>query len=516
MVSLNSVFDPKSSTVYVFFYHLLLVTIITLTSPNVCVAKQFDEKANNIEQHKMVARFQEMAAIPGISFASNNKQNIVTSVALGYANTDTKKIVDGRTIFQAASLSKPVLAYIVLQMVQRDEISLDTPLFEIVENERITNKDWAKLITPRLVLSHQTGLPNWGGDQLTLNFKPGTSYNYSGEGYVYLQQTLEKITGLSYQALAEREVFKPLNMNDSYFTWSEDMALEIATGHNRSGTPSLARIPKANAAASLHTTATDYIKFIRAWFEDKHINESSRQQAFSASADTTSYRKGLPEISWGLGWGLYQQDDKNIAWHWGDNGNFRSFVAIEPASKKAFVYFTNSANGLAISKQMTEMIFPESQAIDQWLGYGQADTAIWQTEHQGYVYASRGEFSKAITKFEEVLREFPNNGRIKRKISWITPYVNSSGEVIKLTEDYMSRLSGQYDERNISFENGVLIYQRGTGTQHILTPISNDLFRVGDFTDFRIQFSFDEQNNPVKLIGLYEGGYKDESLINAN
>ena len=458
-----------------------------------------------------VTKLKDLAAIEGISFGTvfNNQPRII--FATGLTNSKSQQVVKPDTIFQAASLSKPVLAYIVLKMVQRGEITLDQPLFEILENPRIADGKWAKLITPRLVLSHQTGLPNWGGDKLTFNFEPGTAFNYSGEGYVYLQRVLEKINGLSYQALVTREVFKPLGMVDSYFTWDESQTLKLAYGHNRAGQPSELRVPEANAAASLHTTPGDFIKFIMAWFDDKNITQSSRDMAFSSIVDTTSYKKDLTEISWGLGWGIYTKDKTKIAWHWGDNGIYRSFVALDPNAKNAFVYFTNSENGLAIAKQMTELFYPGNPAINDWLGYGQADTEVWQTEHMGYVYEAQGEYAKAIEQFETVLQTFPDSGRIKGKINWIKPYIENKGQTINLTPAYLKKISGMYDDRKLFVENGQLKYQRGDRVIHSLTPMNNQLFKVGELASFRLEVLFDANENPIKLVGHYEGGHQDES-----
>ena len=69
--------------------------------------------------------------------------------------------IDEQSIFQAASLSKPVFAYIVMRMVDRGEIDLDRPIAEYTDIERFDDKEMAQKLTPRIVLSHQTGLPNW-------------------------------------------------------------------------------------------------------------------------------------------------------------------------------------------------------------------------------------------------------------------------------------------------------------------------------------------------------------------
>lgn len=67
---------------------------------------------------------------------------------------------DCSTVFQAASLSKPVFAYIVLRMADRGEIDLDTPLYKYIGIEKFDNQEYARQLTARIVLSHATGLLN--------------------------------------------------------------------------------------------------------------------------------------------------------------------------------------------------------------------------------------------------------------------------------------------------------------------------------------------------------------------
>ena len=489
-------------------YRIIIIALLILTSLS-CFADPDMDDPRHIRAE--LDNLRSLAAIEGMTVGFQFGQKSPYDIQLGIANSEKGITVDSTTIFQAASLSKPVLSLIVLKMVERDEISLDTPLYTILENPRIENTEWARLITPRLILSHQTGLPNWGQDNLKFNFQPGTAYNYSGEGYVYLQQTIEKLTGLSYQALAEKEVFKPLGMVNSYFTLDKSQTLTLALGHDRAGVQSESNFPSANAAASLHTTASDFMKFIAAWFDDEFLSPESRKIAFSAMTDTTNYKKDITNISWGLGWGLYEAENTTYAWHWGDNRIFRAFVAIDINTGNGFVYFTNSENGLAISKQMMELFFPGDGGIDAWLGYGQADSDVWQAERRGYVYASKGDYKKAINELNVVLGTYPNNNRIKNKIAWLKPIAEKRPASISLSNDFLDKVVGHYGERKLFVEGGVLMYQRGEGQKSSLTPLYDQFFKVGELDFFRLEVVFDSEGKPVKVVGHYEGGYKDES-----
>src|SRR6202012_5345020 len=84
-----------------------------------------------------------------------------------------------------------------------------------------TDSRYAK-ITARMVLRHTTGLPNWGDDKgAKLLFTPDSAFSYSGEGFQYLQRAVEKLTGKTLNEVAQQEVFTPLGMANSSYTWME-------------------------------------------------------------------------------------------------------------------------------------------------------------------------------------------------------------------------------------------------------------------------------------------------------
>ena len=116
----------------------------------------------------------------------------------------------------------------------------------------LADDERARLITPRMLLSHSAGLPNWGGTPLELNFDPGTNWGYSGEGFVYLQKALEASTGLTLEEIASREVFEPLGMTSSHFVWVPAYESRAATPHDELGDPTdQRRRTEANAAGLL-------------------------------------------------------------------------------------------------------------------------------------------------------------------------------------------------------------------------------------------------------------------------
>ena len=474
------------------------------------------------EYKQLTKELLEEARIPGISVAIIKNGELGWTISEGKLNSQTSAPITDRTVFEAASLSKPVLAYITLKMIARGELSLGEKLYKHLSHERIKHTEYARQLTPLLVLSHQTGLPNWGGTPLTFNTAPGQEFGYSGEGYVYLQRVIEKISGKDLQTLAEQEVFVPLGMTDSYFTWPENQDIGRANGHDKVGNPVRRPIPQADGASSLHTTAKDYAKFMLAWMDTDLMPTPEMEFPFTWLVQLNGDEQGAPLplpgnrlLGWALGWGIQSHFEQKysdyLAWHWGDNGVFRAFVVMNPKSRSGVVYLTNSENGLAIAKRMVEPIVGDMTNTFHWLNYGQSDTDGWQILQLGHEAQEKGEFDKAIKYFDQVAAQFPDNQRVRSRIQWLREHLSFSRKNVTLTQAEKKALVGQYGPRTIRLEGKTLFYQRQGSNKHVLTPLAPNLFAVGDIFDFRLEIETDNKGSPSKLIGHYINGGKDES-----
>lgn len=177
-------------------------------------------------------------------------------------------------MFAACSNTKPVFAYGVLKLCENGVLSLDTPLTRYTRR-RSTNDSRIELVTARHVLNHTTGFPNWRqGKELPIEFDPGSKFQYSGEGFSYLQSVIAELTGQSFETFMRDNVLLPLGMTSSSISWDLDYATRMAKPHDENGRripgkfytlPSAAEwtqgVALYGAAAMLLTTATDYAKF---------------------------------------------------------------------------------------------------------------------------------------------------------------------------------------------------------------------------------------------------------------
>lgn len=363
----------------------------------------------------------QQADIPGMSVAIINKGKIEYLGALGVRSADTKLPVDENTIFAAASLSKPVFAYAVLKLADAGKFDLDKPLYEYLPYADIQQDERYKRITARMALSHTSGFPNWRNGKLDILFDPGTRYSYSGEGFVYLQKVIEKVTGKPLNDWMREQVFQPLGMTRTSYLWEPTYEENYAIPHNENMATRGKYLPKeGNTAHSLQTTAKDYGTFLA------HIMQlqASKKSPFY---QMLQLQKNLPvkwgqvetrkDLGWGLGWGLELTNTGTYFWQWGDNGTYKAFVMGNKETGKGVVYFTNSSTGLSITSDVLQKVFGGTHPAVEWLNYDTYDTPAKQLFKN---IVNQG-FTKAMTSL------LTSAGTLKDTALYTEDIINSLG-----------------------------------------------------------------------------------------
>lgn len=315
--------------------------------------------------------------VPGLSLVIIENAEITAHMELGLKNAQKKDLIDDETIFEAASLSKPVFTYGILKLVEDGKLNLDRPLAEYLRYADIKNDERINSITARMVLTHTGGFPNWRpkNESLKIHFRPGERFSYSGEGFLYLQKVVEHISGLSLEEYTQKNVFIPLGMTHSSFIWSNDS--KKAAGHKADGSPieNQREVPQ-NAAFTMHTNPLDYAKFVIAILKEvglnsKTINEMLRPQIKVQEGSTNSIENYTGQlsnsVSWGLGWGIQCTEMGDSFWHWGDNGGFKSFILGSKSSKNAIIIFTNGYNGQILIAEIIKKYMGVPQPALDWL-----------------------------------------------------------------------------------------------------------------------------------------------------
>lgn len=340
------------------------------------------------ELARLVPRLQAEASVPGVAVALVEGGQVTWSGDFGVLSARSKAEVTSETVFEAASLSKPVFAYAVLQLVDRGILDLDVPLTRYTGRHYIEGDPLLERITARHVLSNTSGFPNWRPRNLPLqvHFTPGERFSYSGEGYAYLQEAVEFTTGKSLEELMRELVFEPLGMASSSFHWRSIFEDRKATGHDEIGQPNIRREPPApDAASSLHTTATDYARFVAALMRREVLAERTYEDMWSpqVTLDATcmicigqEMRHPSASLAWGLGWGLETAGADTTIWHWGDTQDMHAFVLAVPARQQALVVMTNGENGMTLIPQLSAQVLGRPHSAYEWLRVGPTSTPV--------------------------------------------------------------------------------------------------------------------------------------------
>lgn len=338
--------------------------------------------------------------VPAIGIAVVEQGKLAWSEVRGVLHAQRKTPANNDTIFEVASLSKPVFAYAVLQLVDRGLLQLDRPLVDYLRPDYLARHPWVDKITARDVLRHSSGMPNWRKDpaneKLMPMVEPGRRIDYSGEALVWLQLVVESITGESLDATMQRLLFKPAGMRDSSYGWNDELAARSVYGHGTpdemaNGMPSQmlreqwsaaqkvaeywkkplsdwryadaklalpevqASTPPglvnwagdilANSAASLRCTVQDYARFMAVMVVDPSPPWGLRP----ATRELMLTRQIVVPGRWtdkALGWNIENTAQGPVFYHSGSNGNiFKAFALGDAARQRAIVVLTNATQG---------------------------------------------------------------------------------------------------------------------------------------------------------------------------
>lgn len=326
--------------------------------------------------NKLIPRLMQEAAVPGLSVAIVQNGKLRLQKGFGVKDTTSREPVDEHTLFEAASVSKTVFAYAVLKQCEKGVIGLDTPLGRYAPSPLPDADPRFDAITARHVLSHTSGFQNIrsGDAPLKIQFQPGSQFDYSGEGYWYLQSILSHLTGhenrnacgeyeagvkicaTDIDAFLKRNLLVPFGMKVSGYVWNDDLARHTAHPHDVSGKPLPKSQPNATDAAryaamgGLHTTSTDYAKFLIEVLAPKpadayRLNKSSHNEMLTPQIRLKEGEKVDDADAWALGWAIRQRTTGDIILHSGGQSGFRSLTMGSVQQKSGFVMLTNSDNG---------------------------------------------------------------------------------------------------------------------------------------------------------------------------
>lgn len=304
--------------------------------------------------------------VPAVSFVVINDMKIVYAGAFGVKRMDRSSYIDDNTLFQAASLSKPVSAAGAMTLAYKNELDIDADINQLSDNWQLPHEDYEERVTIRRILSHSAGLSVGGftgyasedtlptllemiegrapanSPAVRIIAQPDTRFIYSGGGYLVMQKMMEDITGKNFSEIMHENVFRPLNMENScYAPLDSIQKTNAAYGHNVNDyIPNHAPIHVESAAGGLWTTPTDLglllIELMKAY--------THRQ---SKILDPATVQSMMEPHYWDFGLGfkvLGEGKDFRFS-HGGATRGWHSHFMAFPGRGQAVVIMTNGTNG---------------------------------------------------------------------------------------------------------------------------------------------------------------------------
>lgn len=325
------------------------------------------EHSDKILVDNFIESYKTYYNIPAVSLALIQDDKIVYSKNYGLANPINKMDFQENSVFQIASVTKSVFAFIVMRIAEKGIIDLDEPLYKYLAFPQIEHNKGYQQITARLILSHQTGLPNWAwggtggwkhGEKTDLAFLPGTQYQYSGEGYEYLQRVVEHLTSKSLSELLEEEVKKPLGIEKLYPNINN--SIQQVTGHYGDQSTLWENNEVIGAAHSILTDAEAFANFVCELGKQKLLSKDTYQDMFTPLQAVTGFEHP-DQLYWnqGIGLGFFTQESPlgKAVMHGGNNGDFQGEFVYYLKPKIGVVLFTNSNKGHKLGQELGRFLF---------------------------------------------------------------------------------------------------------------------------------------------------------------
>lgn len=315
--------------------------------------------------------------VPAVSIAVVNNDTIEWAKAYGYLSSDSTQKADTQTLFQAASISKPISALGALKLVEQGKLALDTDVNQYLKSWKIKPSRFTaqKPVTLRGLLTHTAGLTvhGFGGyvigkpvptlvqilngekpansPAVVSDTMPGARWKYSGGGYVILQQMMEDVTGQSFSDFMQRTVLIPVGMSRSTFQQPlpEALLANATVGHYSNGrriTGGRNTYPE-QAPAGLWTTPTDLARYV---LSVQQSLRGTNKLVLSKTMTEQMLTKHMGDH--GLGPGVSGEGDKTAFGHGGGNAGYRCFLYAFAHSGQGAVIMTNADSGMELSNEL--------------------------------------------------------------------------------------------------------------------------------------------------------------------
>lgn len=336
---------------------------------------------------KEVKKMLQDEHIVGAAIALTNREGLVFSRGFGLCDINYQaSYVTENSLFRAASVTKIVTGTLTMKLSELGLIELDRPVIEYLPWLTMRDMDAAMRITPRMLLSHTSGLPAEytpegprdegqlvpslmaGLPTLELASAPGDGvFLYSNWGIRLLSAALESRTGERYSALAKRYVLDPLGMTSSRFMLEDRVKYEICYPHeiDGDGALSVTHEIKENycrlATGGLYSNAVDLSRLARMLLSGGVADDGTRVIK-TESMDAMMIPVSTMKSGDGYGLTLTRHKLTESRWTYGHNGNaepYTSSLYVDTESGYGAVVLLNTNNKVNLRQKISDAILKE-------------------------------------------------------------------------------------------------------------------------------------------------------------
>jgi len=332
-----------------------------------------------------VPRLMQRYAVPGVAIATVHDGAVTATRTYGSADPADGRALEPSTLMRVESLSKPVAASTVLQLVDVGEIALDDTVASHVSDWPLTDAgDGAEAITVRQLLAHRSGLRlgtiglEYGphdplpslrehlAHEARMVQSPDEGFLYSNPGYDLVQLLVEEVTDTDFATTATDVVLAPLGMRDASFEWTDERGRRLATGHDLAGSPVAPYVYATDASGDLVATVDDMGRFAAA-LATVHDGSDDAIPGMDGLLTPTGPLAGpYRAVAQRHGMGVFLEtlpDGRGAAFAGGQGHGWMSHLHVVPDTGHGIVILTNSQRSWPLI----------SHVLTDWAGWSGAE-----------------------------------------------------------------------------------------------------------------------------------------------
>lgn len=355
------------------FAGIVLLAFITSCSAQAPSTTALESKAQQMED--LVQLYADYGQFNGTVLVAD-ENGVVYKDGLGLANMEWEVANHSQTKFRLASITKQFTAMLIMQLVAKQQLSLDSSIQTYLPEYP---KAFGGTITVHHLLTHSSGIPNYTSfsnyrdimgqahstEALISNFRdsmlrfiPGSRFEYSNSGYVLLGAIIERITGGTYEQALQERIFTPLKMNNSGVDQGHVVLKNRASGYYKMGkhfeNASYIHMTVAYAAGCIYSTVEDLYLWDQALYTEQLLPQEYRDVLFERHILHYGHYYGYGWEIDDLPIGNTEETIATVA-HGGFINGFNTCITRVP-SKKAVVLLLNNTGGAPLNAMTSALL----------------------------------------------------------------------------------------------------------------------------------------------------------------